>query len=236
MSYKKTAQKRFNSPKPFFKFVFGLSFAVLLIVMFYLSEIYKQIHLIANRSIIYIQPQFKIICILSLISAAGFYALLYFHNKILKRQKISKTKVSLISVLLIIIIIFCNLSYNYIDKKSFDYYNQTAWNTSKIFEKNEVEKINVSVEKSVLSMPHGFRLTEYYICCQLKMKNRDIIIESSDFNNYKYLYLYLKKFDYKIFYFDKTNFDQLYRYEQNNLFNSSDKTQENLKYIEQIFN
>ncbi len=236
MTYRKNKSKKADAHKPFLKFIFGLSFAVLLIVFIYLSEIYEQLHFITNSNIIYIQPEFKIICILYLIAASGFYTLFYFYNKALKRQKIKKVKVLLISVLLIIIIVFCNLSYSYIDKQSFDFYNKTAWNTSKIFEKDEVEKINVSVEKSVLSIPHGFTFHEYYISCQLKTKNEDIVLESSSFNNYKSLYLYLNNFDNQIVVSDNTNVEQLCEYEQNNIFNSSDIVNENIKYIEKIFN
>ncbi len=240
---KNTKNRKYNTGKSknskLFKLVLGIIFALLILLLLDFSDFFVATH--NFRKYCYVMPS-KLTCIISycLLCISIIIVFVIYDKICIKQIKINelfetnKRFIIFLSVLLLGANILCYSSYYYIDKSELNYNKTTLFFSQKKFSCVDVERINISIENAIVSPTGGTPFDNYFIICTVYTKSGKYILESENFCNYSDLFNYIinTKSDINI---DKSNYDELCQYELGKPLLSEKEKNENIKYINKIF-
>lgn len=208
-------------------------FAFLLIILLEFNRIFVFIHTIkGNIYASQTKPSLIFgygIIIISIILNFIVYNKLFIKKRDYKDYfSLNKKKLIAVSLLLILGLTVCNLSFNYIDRENEQYSTLSLIKKEVIYGENDIKSISIA-SLNIADSPNGKRIrNEYIIICKIDADKGSYTLESSSFKSYKEMYEYLKDIDCSKS-IDKQNLSKLLNFEKS----KADK--EEINYINKIF-
>ncbi|MCH5317876.1 MAG: hypothetical protein J1E05_07850 [Eubacterium sp.] len=243
MSKKRKEQKNIRmitkSQKALYGVVFGILISVLVIVLFYIPDIFKLLY--KPFGYLYVEPAFAAYVMLGVLISISFIIVICFYGSFIDKKKTLKQikqkvrKILPVYLILVIVIsVGCFSSVYCIDADS--YSKKVLFTTQKLFTEDDINKINIRVVKSSHSIiGKGAIYTDYYIACSFNTENEEYNLCSDYFYSYRDMYNYLSNLNVTVE-ADRSNLEELCEHQRNIPINfSAEKVNENVEYINKIF-
>lgn len=231
----KKVNKRENKPKTLYKIISGIIFALQIAVMLLFSEgvIIKQLY--NSRNYFYAEASLVATVIFLLLVVFYIILLLDFYNKkvIRKDEKLCSVKAGIIRAVVVFVITVVCLTFSFTD---ISYIDADGYHNDEVYKSfDEINSVHISVEKDVLSLPKASSSYSYNIICTTNWNSEEMRLSSENFYSYEDMYKFLKCIDSNSVDVDKSDFDNLIKYEKESLrCISSADIEENVRFIRLI--
>ena len=229
-----------KSQKALYGAIFGGLFAVLIVFVLNISDIYKLLYKPKEYS--YVEPTFAAFLVLCVLIAISIALVIYFYGSLIDRKKtikqIRRKAKMILPIYLALAIVISALSFSscYCIDDTASYSKNTLFGSEEILAKDDIEKVSIHVEKSLHSLAgKGPVFIDYYIVCTLSHESGEYVLYSDYFYSYRDMYDYLSSCNATVE-ADRSRLEELCEHQRNIPINfSADKVNENIEYINKIF-
>ena len=234
---KSGTDEKIQKQKRLYKAVAGIIFAIQLLLIWFFYEGLLVKWLYNGKNYLFVEATFASYIVFFCVIAFHIILLLYFYDKkVVKKDKPkahSGISANFIKIVIIIALTAVGLFYSF---SNITYIGENGfYDGKKIRAFEEIKDLKISAEKILSPSYKSVVHKRYAVCCTVEWDDEEIRFISENFYGYESVYEFLKYVDKDLIEADKTNFDDLIRFEKESLrFISSSQIEENIRFIELV--